>query len=469
MPRLTWSRPTACRSLSPLLAALALAMPSTLPLQGAEASGSSEPPLALVGGTLVDVSDYGRSSRDLKDSVVVIRDGKVVAAGPRTDVAVPEGARRIDVGGKYLVPGLVDSFSALGKQRHADAYLYFGVTSIVGVDGQPRRPDLFRGSDPGPRLYPLGIVGYGPQGDDMVQLSEAETMAQLEEEAKKGTKVILIHYPITAERTGQIVKRAHELGLGTIGELGMTKIADAIGAGVDAFVHTSRYSLGIAPEETRLAVAKDPFGPPRDAFYRSLVALDPADAKLAAHAKLLASGPIALIPTLAMNYLDLPGHRNPWLVPGARIVDPRDIHLPADPATGQRESAAPEPGISAFPEHFGEALLRIEERYVKAGARYLTGSGTTAFGTIPGVSLHTEIELLRGLGLPPRQLLAAATSNFGAIFGWTGIGEIKAGYDADLLVLDGDPLADLATLQAPRMVILRGRILDRDKLLAGTK
>jgi imidazolonepropionase-like amidohydrolase len=112
-------------------------------------------------------------------------------------------------------------------------------------------------------------------------------------------------------------------------------------------------------------------------------------------------------------------------------------------------------------------LGRIESVYAKAGARYLAGSGTTAFGTIPGVSLHTELELMRKAGVPPRAVLAAATSAFGQTFGWPNLGEIKAGYDADLLVLDADPLGDVANLRAIRMVILNGVVLDREKLRAG--
>lgn len=429
-----------------------------------------QPPLALVGGTLIDVSDFGRGHADVRDAAVVIQGGKIVAAGPRKKVAIPKGAKRVDVSGRYLVPGYADAFAALGKQSHADAYLYFGVTSIVGVDGAPRRPDLFLGANPSPRVYPLAVVGYGMRGEEgkeeAYELSEAETMAEMEGAAQGGAKVVLIHYPITPARTAQIVRKARELRLGTIGELGMTPYLEAARVGVQAFVHTSRYSLGLASEETRLAVAADPFGPPRSTFYRWLAGLDPGDDGLRNYAERLAASPVSLIPTQAMNYLELPGHGNPWAVPGARIVDPADIHQPANPATGERD-VAPAPGPDAFPAGVGVGLRRLEGAYARAGARYLAGSGTTAFGTIPGVSLHTELELMRQAGVPPRAVLAAATSALGQTFAWPGIGEIKAGYDADLLVLDADPLGDVANLRAIRMVILKGEILDREKLRAG--
>jgi hypothetical protein len=424
------------------------------------------PTIALIGGTLVDVADFGRSTKDVADAVVVVRGGEIVAAGPRRSVKIPAGARRLDVKGKYIVPGLVDSFAALGNQSHANAYLYMGVTSIVGVDGRPRRPDLFRKADPSPRIYPLGIVGYGPKGDEEVELGEAETMAQIEAAARNGARILLIHYPITPEGTARIVKKARELGLGTIGELGLTTYRQGIAAGIPAFVHTIRYSLELASPELRAAVAQEPFGAPRTELYNQLIRWDPNDPKLAEYAALLAASPVVLIPTLSTVYLDLKEHGNPWREPVARILDPKDLYLAANPATGNRDQV---PGEAAerFPDGSAEALMRIEDRYRRAGAKYLAGSGTTAFGTMPGISLHTELELLTArVGLPPRQALAAATSNFGATFGWKKMGQVKAGYNADLLVLDADPLADIHNLKQIDIVMLNGRILDREKLLS---
>jgi imidazolonepropionase-like amidohydrolase len=111
-------------------------------------------------------------------------------------------------------------------------------------------------------------------------------------------------------------------------------------------------------------------------------------------------------------------------------------------------------------------MFKIEEQYQKAGARYLVGSGTDAFGTLPGISFHTELKLLTRIGLSQRQALAAATSNFGDLFAWKNVGQAKAGYNADLLVLDENPVNDISNLKKIRMVILNGEILNRDKLLS---
>ena len=164
-----------------------------------------------------------------------------------------------------------------------------------------------------------------------------------------------------------------------------------------------------------------------------------------------------------MGYLNLPGHRNPWDDPVAAVLDPRDIHMPADRRTG--EQPPPANGVrDGFPPGSSEHLLAIEARYCGAGATYLAGSGTDAFGTMPGISLHIELELLVKTCLTPRQALAAATSNVGASFHWRTTGEIKPGYDADLVVLDADPTRDIANAKRVRSVVLAGKVLDLEAL-----
>ena len=97
--------------------------------------------------------------------------------------------------------------------------------------------------------------------------------------------------------------------------------------------------------------------------------------------------------------------------------------------------------------------------------RYLAGSGTSAFGTLPGISLHNELRMLTELGLTPREAIAAATSNVGEVFRWPTVGKIAKGYDADVVVVDADPTADIRNLKKIRMVILNGEIVDRQALL----
>jgi hypothetical protein len=437
--------------------ALLLALLTT----GCTSAAQAPRAVVLSGGTLLDLSQFGTSARDVRDAVVVIRGDTIAAAGPRDAIAIPPGATIVDARGRYLVPGYFDAFATVNNQAQANAFLYMGVTSIVGIDDPGgRRGPLFTSANPGPRIYRLGRVAGQAASDGGV-------VAEVERLSASGVKVLLLYYSLTPDQVAQAAKRGRELGLATIGELGSTTYDEASRSGVMAFVHTSRYSLDLAAPALRAAVAAEPFGPPRIKFYEFLNGVRRDDAALARHARILASGPAALIPTLSLNYLDLADHANPWKEPAAALLDPADIHLPADRTTGrQPEAALPR---DALPPDTTPQLMMFEETYRQAGAKYLAGSGTDAFGTMPGISLHTELELLVRIGLTPRQALAAATWNVGEVFGWRTVGRIAPGADADVVVLDADPTANIMNARRITTVIRGGTILDRQALIAGRK
>src|SRR5471030_2236343 len=79
-------------------------------------------PIALVGGTIVDVSAFGTSTADIRDAVVIIEGGRITAAGPRRATTIPRGAEVIDVTGKFIVPGLHDVFATINSQAYANAF-----------------------------------------------------------------------------------------------------------------------------------------------------------------------------------------------------------------------------------------------------------------------------------------------------------------------------------------------------------
>ena len=82
---------------------------------------------------------------------------------------------------------------------------------------------------------------------------------------------------------------------------------------------------------------------------------------------------------------------------------------------------------------------------------------------IPGHSLHTEMELLVDAGLTPLDALRAATLIPSKVFApERQTGRIKAGYEADLILLDRDPLVDISNTRSIRQVVLRGSLIDID-------
>ncbi len=443
-------------------------------------SDKALPAIALTGGTLIDVSNSGHSTHDIPNAVVVLRAGKIEAAGPAALVKIPRDARTLDCTGTYILPGLVDGFAGLNSQAQANAWLYMGVTTIVGFQDD-RRGILKLDAHPSPHVYPLDLAGviddYSllislPQwkskikeGNDSADLSEQETKAQLAELARRGTRVIYLGRNLTSANTKFIISECHRLGLIIYGEFSSTPYADALKDGVDVLLHMSRYELGLIPSRLQEPLVRDPQGAALAPAYAYLRQLDPADPSIAAYGKQISTSRAVLMPTLSLSYLQLPNHRNLWKEPAASILDPKSLHQSPDRVTGEATvkyaSDDPRHLTTEDDAHFWS----INRALQVAHPINLTGSGSPAFGTMPGISMHTELELLVRLGLTPREALAAATSNYSERFGWHELGLVEAGRRADLLILAADPTVDISNTRKIRSVILDGAVLDRAELL----
>jgi hypothetical protein len=411
---------------------------------------------------------------------VILRNRKIEAAGSAALVKIPSDAKRIDCRGTYLLPGLVDGFAGLNSQAQANAWLYMGVTTIVGSQDD-RRGMLKLDAHPSPHIYPLDGVGFIdeysllfdlPQwrnkikkGEDFAALNEEETKAQIAELARRGTRVIWLGHDLTAAKTKFIIAEGHRLGLITYGELNATSYSDALTDGIDVLLHMSRYELGLIPSRLQEPLTQDPEGPALRVAYDYLRQLDPADASIAAYGKQISRSRAALMPTLSLSYLQLPNHRNLWKEPAASILDPKGLHQPSDPVTGEVSTKHAADDQRHLTTTDDEHFFLINRALQVARPMNLTGTGSPAFSTMPGISMHTELELLVRLGLTPREALAAATSNYSEHLGWHELGLVEVGRRADLLILAADPTADISNSRKIRSVILEGVILDRDALL----
>jgi len=142
------------------------------------------------------------------------------------------------------------------------------------------------------------------------------------------------------------------------------------------------------------------------------------------------------------------------------LIDEKDIiHEPLDKVTGKWKNPAPM-RVNASP-----LLFAIDSLFAHNGARFLTGSGATAFGTMPGISMITELEYLSHIGLSNREVIAAATNNFSLLWGWKHVGKVEAGRDADVLVLGANPLEAVENLKKIDVLVLKGKVIEREGLL----
>jgi hypothetical protein len=450
--------------------------------------------MALAGGTLIDVTEWGHSAKDIPDAVVLVRDGRVIDVGPRSVLPVPKGARVIDCTGKYLIPGLVDGFAGMNSQGQANANLYMGVTTVI-ASADDRRGQIDFAASPSPHLYLLDSIGSTDnwsllakrpewaaklkEGTRPAELSPEDTAKQLIDTAKLGTRVLWLGHDLTAANTQWIIAHARQAGLITYGEFVATPYKVGIEAGVDSLLHMSRYELGVIPDELQRPLVDDPEGGAANTAYDYSERLPPTDPHVGDYARFLASHHAALMPTFSLFYLQLPDHRNLWKEPAAALLDPAGMFAPPDRKTGELAYAlAPwtrrlpaatqrwmEENLRKKADQSAMRLWRINEAIFAAYPHYLAASGAAVFGSMPGISMHTELEMLVRLGLSPREALAAATNNYALQFGWYELGQIAPGRRADILVLDADPTVNIWNARHISTLMVDGNVLDRDELL----
>jgi len=365
----------------------------------------------------------------------------------------------------------------------------------VVASSDDRRGLIDFAASPSPHLYLLDSIGSTDnwsllakrpdwaatlkEGAHRVELSPDDTARQLNDTAKLGTRVLWLGHDITAANTQWIIAHAHQVGLVTYGEFVATPYTVGVEAGVDALLHMSRYELGVIPDELQQPLVEDSEGSAATTAYGYSERLPPTDPHFRDYARFLAAHHAALMPTFSLFYLELPEHRNLWKEPAAALLDPSGLFMPPDRKTGELEyPLAPwtrrlplstqrwmEEGLRKKADLRAMRLWRINQAIFTAYPHYLAASGAPAMGAMPGISLHTELELLVRLGLSPREAVAAATNNYALQFGWTELGQIAPGRRADILVLDADPTANIWNARRISTLIVDGNVLDREDLL----
>jgi len=455
-------------------------------------------PLVLIGGTIIDVTDWGRSALDQQNSIIIIENGKITQVGSRFLIQTPPGAQLVDCTGKYIIPGLIDGFTGMNSQGQANAQLYMGVTTIV-ASSDNRRGHIDFSANPKPHLYLLDSVGSTDnwsllighddwtaklrEGAHPVELSPEDTAAQMNATARLGTRVLWLGWDITAANTQWIITRAKQLGLVTYGEFISTPYTVGIDAGVDVLLHMGRYEIGVIPDELQRPLVSDPYGAAAVTAYDYAEHLPPTDPHFRNYGHFIAAHHSALMPTFSLYYLNLPGHRNLWKDPAASLLNPANMYMPSDPATGELNYPLSSwtrhlPNISTRwmeenqhkkADQTAMLLWRTNQTIFTAYPHYLAGSGAAVMGTMPGISLHTELEMLVRIGLSPREALAAATNNYSLQFGWNELGQIAPGRRADILILDADPTVNIWNARRISTLIFDGNIVDRVSLLKLSK
>jgi imidazolonepropionase-like amidohydrolase len=423
--------------------------------------------VALVGATLID----GSGGPPRLDAVVVVRAGKIETVTSQTGFSLPKNTTRVDVQGKWIVPGLIDAHAHVAPWA-LPRYLAWGVTTVRDVHGAKDTILALRqranfGGIASPRIYSAGamIDGRPTTYPDAIGVDDAsDARKAVDQLAVAGVDYIKVYSRIDPPLLKAIADEAKTFGLRVTGHLGLTDVVTAARLGLRGDEHmTGVPEAAVADPSPLYSAHYRGFWPGWTAFERGWATLD--SAALARVASDLATHKVFVIPTLVLHETfsrlddttvtaqsalnDVPqAVQTAWNVPGMitragwTVVD-----------FAQFRKSRP----------VQDLFLR---QFARAGGTIAAGTDASNQLLVPGFSEHREMELLVGAGLSPNDALLAATRNGALLLGVDSIGRIARGKVADLVVLGADPLANIRNTRKVERVMLRGQLMSPDSIRA---
>jgi imidazolonepropionase-like amidohydrolase len=405
--------------------------------------GSRASTLAIVGGTLID----GTGSAPIPDATVVIRNGRIAAAGPSANVKIPKHANVIDAHGKTILPGLWDMHAHFEQVEWGPIYLAAGVTTVRDCGNEFEfitavRDAIARGQGLGPRLLLAGVVDG--TGTLSLGVQRVDTPAQAREWVDRyhnaGFQQMKIYSTVKLEELRVVTDEAHRLGMTVTGHVpeGLNAY-QVIEAGQDQINHISYIADIMRPALPENASFADRFKAEADINFDS-----PEVHKALTFLK---DHHTVVDPTLALfELLNATTEKPPAsFEPGASKVAPElaqqltDVQPPTE-RTGLREQVfKKELGIVGALHHAGIPVV----------------AGTDQ--AVPGYSLHREIELYVEAGFTPMEAIQAASIVPARAMGLAKeSGTVEKGKRGDLILINGDPLADIHNTRNVEYVVTNG-------------
>ncbi|HEX6886029.1 MAG TPA: amidohydrolase family protein [Planctomycetota bacterium] len=441
-----------------------LALLLTLPLQA-----GPPPALAIENVTVVPMDREAVEA----DRTVVVRDGKIVALGPAGAVAVPEDARRIDGRGRFLMPGLSDMHVHVWDENDLFLFVACGVTTVRNLYGDPLHLDwrarIERGELVGPRIYTAGPIIDGkpavwPGSVELTDPDEAAAVVAAQKEA--GYDFLKPYARLSRECYEALVIAGAEQGLALMGHVPEAlALADVLEAGQRTVEHLGGWAE--AAQRAGSPFARVDFTSEARAWQEVDEARLPHLAAECAVAETWncptlvvlakwAKGEAAeqLLARPEMRYVS-PGTKAAWL-PGGTVN-----YLTSLPQAAVDAANASVPRMQRVLPHLREAWR------ARGAGGLLLGTDMGNPYVVAGFALHEELAYFVAAGLSPYEALRAGTADAARCMGaedeW---GTLAIGRRADLLLLAGNPLEDVAHARTPLGVVLRGRWFPAEELQA---
>ena len=391
--------------------------------------------LALTGATVITMN----GDEVIPNATVLIDRNRITYVGPSGSAQVPSDARRIDVAGKFIMPGFVDAHAHIGAgssgiaPRNNWAFLSnlaFGVTTmhdpsnntemIFSTSETARKGEILA-----PRLFSTGTILYGAEGNaKAITTSFEDALTHLRRMKAVGAFSVKSYNQPRRDARQQIIEAARQLNMLVVPEGGST-----------FSTNTTMILDGHTTIEHNIPVAP---------LYEDML-------------RLFSESKTAYTPTLIVNYAGLMGEiywyqtTNVWENARLQYFAPR----------GQIDARARRRVMAALDDYFFVDVSKVAKKLNDRGVIVSTG----AHGQIDGIGEHWEIWMLGMGGMTNHQALRAATLNGARGLGLDAeIGSLVNGKLADLIVLDSNPLENLRNTESVRYVMVNGRIYDASNM-----
>jgi len=407
------------------------------------------------------------SERILNDQMVLVKDGKVAAISKK--VKYSKDALIIDGKGKYLIPGLGEMHAHVPPvddlEPSKEVLFLFaanGITTIRGMLGHPRhlelRTKINSGEILGPRFFTTGpsfsglSVKTAEYGEEMVR-----------KQKEMGYDFLKLHPGLTKETFAAISSTAKEVGIPFVGHVShAVGVWRAIDAGYSSIDHLDGFVEGMVANAE--AMTEQQVG-----LFGMFVA-DQADQ--------------SQIPKLMRGLKE----KNIWVVPTQSLADrwfaasftgdsfrndPDSKYMKLETVNQWVDSKKNLLANELYTADKIDNYIKLRRKLIyecqKNGVGLLLGCDAPQVFNVPGFSTHNELQYLVAAGLTPYQALKTGTVNVASYLNIANAGVIETGAVADLILIGGNPLADITQTKKVEGVMLRGQWMSRAYIDAGLK
>ncbi|MCH8943235.1 MAG: amidohydrolase family protein [Proteobacteria bacterium] len=397
----------------------------------------------------------------LSGQTVIVARGKIANIGPVESVPIPEDAKIVDGTDRFLMPGLAEMHAHVTGTRPAEIDRLFtlfvanGITTIRGMLGQYSHLDLRARLEAGEVFGPR-FVTSGPSLNGRSVSSAADAARQVREQHAAGYDFIKVHPGLTAEEFAALAATANELGMPYAGHVPVAAgVREALRSHMATIDHLDGYFVALLPPDSH---GSGGFG----GFFDVMLARELDSEKIAALAAATAMAGTWNVPTQVLVE---------QMVDGTSVTDLRNRsemrYVPESTVNDWVIAKERQLAERGFDPETAALAIDLRRRLILAlhdsGAGLLLGSDAPQIFNVPGFSAHRELDVLVAAGLTPYEALQTGTSAVAKFLG-SNTGVVAVGKEADLILLDANPLEDIRNSRRIHGVMLRGQWLPASEL-----